>query len=175
MKLWRGAEKLINITADLMGRIGWLLVLYCMIFGVTDVFLRYIMNAPSQWIGTTIQAAVVLMACVGGPYALNHDAFVKLDLFYARARTRTKAILDVVTASFSLMFLVVLIWKGTGAALVAIKINQITPTAIPIPIYPLKTAIPIAAVLVLLVVIKQLVHDIRTIVFGDPREEDPIA
>src|SRR5690625_3751864 len=173
MKLGRGAEKLIDVTAGLMGRIGWLLVLYCMIFGVSDVFLRYVMNAPSQWIGTTIQAAVVLMACVGGPYALNHDAFVKLDLFYAQARMRTKAILDVLTASFSLMFLVVLIWKGIDAALMSIKINQVTPTAIPIPIYPLKTAIPIAAFLVLLVVLKKLVYDIRAIVFRGPGEEDP--
>lgn len=164
MMLWRGLEKLVDGIAEVLGRIGWLLVLYCMIFGVTDVFLRYVLNAPSQWIGTTLQAAMVLMACVGGAYALKHDSFVKLDLFYAGATTRTKAVLDVVTAPFTFLFLGVLIWRGIDAAELSIRLNQVTPTAVPIPIYPIKTLIPITAAIVLLIVLKQFVRDIMTII-----------
>jgi hypothetical protein len=42
-----------------------------------------------------------------------------------------------------------------------------TPTSIPIPIYPLKIFIPIAAIFMLLVVIKKLVADIRTVISGE--------
>ena len=42
---------------------------------------------------------VVLLACVGGVYALRYDSFVKLDLFYANASTRKKAILDLMNGS----------------------------------------------------------------------------
>lgn len=172
MKLWRGVERLIDAITEVLGRIGWLLILYCMIFGVTDVFLRYALNAPSQWIGTTLQAAMVLIACTGGAYALKYDAFVKLDLFYANASTRTKAVLDVLTAPFTLLFLGVLIWKGIDAALLSIKFKQVTPTAVPIPIYPIKSIIPMAAAIVLLVVVKQLVRDVRTMVgAGQPVSE----
>lgn len=171
MKLWRGVDWLIDAIAEFLGRIGWLLILYCMIFGVTDVFLRYALNAPSQWIGTTLQAAMVLMACTGGAYALKHDAFVKLDLFYANVSTRTKAVLDVLTAPFTLLFLGVLIWKGIDAALLSIRFNQVTPTAVPIPIYPIKSIIPMAGAIVLLVVVKQLVRDVRRIMRGDQPAE----
>ena len=171
MRASRGLETLVDGIAEVMGRIGWLLVLYCMIFGVTDVFLRYVMNAPSMWIGTTLQAAMVLIACVGGAYALKHDSFVKLDLFYANAAPRTQAVLDVITASFTFLFLGALIWKGTDAAALSIRLNQMTPTAVPIPIYPIKSVIPIAAFLVLLIVIKKLVQDLRTI-FGRPALEE---
>lgn len=163
MKIWGMIEKAIDLLAEMNGRIGWLLILYCMAFGVTDVFLRYVLNAPSLWIGTTIQAAMVLMACAGGAYSLNYDAFVKLDLFYARFSTRKKAICDIITVVFTFLYLSVLIWKGTEAALLSIKLKQVTPTGVPIPIYPIKTCIPIAAVFVFLVVIKKLVNDIRTI------------
>lgn len=173
MKLLSGFGRVIDLIAELAGRVGWVLVLYCMIFGVSDVFLRYALNAPSQWIGTTIQAAMVLIACVGGPYALRHGAFVKLDMFYARAKTRTRALLDVVTAPFALLFLSVLIWKGWGAAMISMKIKQVTPTAIAIPIYPVKIAIPIAAALVLLIVLKQLLRDLRTVFTGGPEKEEP--
>lgn len=168
--LLRGFETITNAVAELMGRIGWFLILYCMVFGVSDVFMRYVLNAPSQWIGTTLQAAMVLLACVGGVYALRYDSFVKLDLFYANASTRKKAILDVLTAPVAILFLGTLIWKGYEAASLSLMLNQWTPTAVPIPIYPIKFAIPISGFLVLLIVIQNLIRDLQT-VFG-PRDAE---
>ncbi len=163
----------IDAMSEFMGWIGWVLILYCMCFGITDVFLRYVLNAPSMWIGTSIQAAMVLIACFGGAYALNHGSFVKLDLFYAGASSRKKAILDILTVPFTFLFLGALIWKGIDAALLSIKLKQVTPTGVPIPIYPIKSAIPLAAMAVSLVVFKQLAIDIRTLVTGQtPQEKD---
>ena len=167
MKVWSMVEKTIDLIAEIMGRIGWVLLLYCMILGVTDVFLRYVLNTPSLWISTTVQFAMVLMACVGGVYALNDDAFVKLDLFYANFSARKKAICDIITVVFTFLFLYVLIWKGTAAAMLSVKLKQVTPTSIPIPLYPLKIFIPISGVIMMLVVIKKLVNDIRTVVNGE--------
>jgi TRAP-type mannitol/chloroaromatic compound transport system permease small subunit len=166
MRIWAVIEKVIDLISEFFGRIGWLLLLYCMLFGVTDVFLRYVLDSPSLWISTTVQVAMVLMACVGGVYALNDEAFVKLDLFYANFSDRKKAICDIITVVFTFMFLIVLIWKGSQAAMLSVKMNQVTPTSIPIPIYPLKIFIPISAVVMLLVVLKKLVNDIITVVTG---------
>ena len=163
--LLRGLEVTTSAISEVMGRIGWFLILYCMAFGVSDVFMRYALNQPSQWIGTTLQAAMVLLACTGGVYALQSDSFVKLDLFYANARDRTKAILDILTAPFAVLFLVVLIWKGYDAAALSLKLNQVTPTAVPIPIYPIKFAIPLSGCLVLLIVLKHFIRDLK-IAFG---------
>ncbi|MEZ5537063.1 MAG: TRAP transporter small permease subunit [Thiolinea sp.] len=163
MELWNKTERAIDFIAEMMGRFGWLLILYCMIFGVTDVFLRYVMNSPSLWISTTLQVAMVLLACVGGIYALNDNAFVKLDLFYANFSPKKQALCDIITVTFTLLFLGVLIWKGYQAAMLSIKLNQHTPTSIPIPIYPLKVFFPITGIVMLLVVIKKLVNDIRTL------------
>ncbi len=159
-------EKGIDAIAELVGRLGWVLLLYCMFFGIADVFLRYVLNAPSLWISVTVQAAMVLMACVGGVYALNDNAFVKLDLFYANFSDRKKAVCDIITVVFTFMFLIVLVWKGYSAALLSVKMKQVTPTSVPIPIYPLKIFIPVAGLVTLLVVIKKLVNDVITVVTG---------
>ncbi len=163
-------EKVIDFIAEVMGRIGWVLLLYCMIFGVSDVFLRYVLNKPSLWISTTVQIAMVLMACVGGIYALNDDNFVKLDLFYANFSARKKAICDIITVVFTVMFLTVLIWKGSSAAMLSLKMKQVTPTSIPFPIYPIKIFIPISAVIMLAVVFKKFVNDVITVVTGEKRK-----
>ncbi len=168
--LMRGLEALTGAISEFAGWIGWFLILYCMAFGVSDVFMRYLLNNPSQWIGTTLQAAMVLLACVGGIYSLQHDSFVKLDLFYANATTRKKAILDVLTAPIAILFLVTLIWKGYEAGSLSLMLNQWTPTSVPIPIYPIKFAIPLAGFFVLLIVIKKLLVDLQTIFGGEPDE-----
>jgi TRAP-type mannitol/chloroaromatic compound transport system permease small subunit len=167
MKFWNYTEKVIDFIAEVMGRIGWVLLLYCMIFGVTDVFLRYVLNSPSLWISTTVQIAMVLLACVGGIYALNDDNFVKLDLFYANFSPRKKAICDIITVVFTVMFLSVLIWKGTTAAQLSLKMKQVTPTSIPFPIYPIKIFIPISGIIMLVVVFKKFVNDVITVVTGE--------
>lgn len=161
MMIWRKAERALDYSAEFMGWLAWILILYCMILGVIDVFLRYVLNEPSLWIGTTIQAAMVLMACTAGVYAFKHNAFVKLDLLYANMSPRKKAVCDILTSVYTFLFLGVLIWKGIGAFQLSWMLNQATPTSVPIPIYPIKAAIPVSAALVLLLVIRQLVHDVR--------------
>lgn len=167
MMLWSSIEKAIDLIAEFMGRIGWALVIYCTFFGVYDVFLRYVLNSPSLWISTTLQYAMVMLACVGGLYSLNDNAFVKLDLFYANFSARTKALCDIITVVFTFLFLSVLVWKGYQAAMLSIKLNQHTPTSIPLPIYPLKAFFPITGLIMLLIVIKKLVRDVRILVGGE--------
>lgn len=163
MILWNAIEKTIDFIAEAMGRVGWLLILYCTFLGVTDVFLRYVLNSPSLWISTTLQIAMVLLACVGGIYSLNDNAFVKLDLFYANFSAKKKAICDIITVTFTFLFLAVLMWKGYQAAMLSVKLNQHTPTSIPFPIYPLKIFFPITGAIMMLIVIKKLVHDLQTL------------
>lgn len=163
MTVWRKLGESIDFVAEIMGKVGWVLILYCMVLGVTDVFLRYVLNSASLWIGTTLQAAMVLLACVGGVYALKHDSFVRLDVFYAALSRRGRAVCDVLTSVITFLFLGALIWKGWDAAMLSVRLNQHTPTAVPIPIYPIKIFIPITAVVVLLMVLKQLVIDIGII------------
>lgn len=170
MKVWSRIEQIIDSISEVLGRFGWLLVLYCMLFGLTDVILRYFFNQPSLWIGVTLQYAMVLMACVSGAYALKNDAFVKLDLFYANFSPRKKAICDIFTFVLAFLYLYVLIWKGTQAGLASLALKQVTPTAIPIPLYHLKLLIPFGAFCVLLVAIKNLVRDIQTVI-GYERKE----
>lgn len=167
MNIWSIIQKIIDYAAEIFGKIGWVLILYCMFFGVADVFLRYVLNQPSLWIGATIQAAMVLIACFGGTYALNHNAFVKLDLFYANFSPRKKAICDIITFFYTFLFLSVLIWKGIGAAQTSLMLKQVTPSGVPIPIYPIKMVIPAAAFFTLLVAIKKFINDIITSIKGE--------
>ena len=160
MKMWNIFEKFIDIIINIFGKVAWVLVFYCMIFGVIEVFMRYVMNSPTLWISTTVQCAMVLLACFAGVYSYGHNAFVKLDLFYANFSERKKAAVDIITAIFAFMFLYIIVTKGYDAAILSIKMNQVTPTAIPIPIYLIKPFIPVAGIVIFMIAIKNFVNDI---------------
>lgn len=164
MSFWSKAETVLDLSAEAMGRVGWLVVLYCTVLGVTDVFLRYVINAPSLWIGTTVQFAMVLMACVGGVYALKHDYFVKLDLLYANLTSRKQAVCDIITSVYTFSFLAVLIWHGWQAAELSMMLDQKTPTAISMPVYPIKILIPLIGLFVLAMVLRKFVNDVRFLI-----------
>src|SRR5699024_1969325 len=166
MKLLETLGKGIDLISNIFGRIGWLLILYAMTLGLIEVILRYVFNSPTQWIALTIQFSMVLLACVAGPYALNNNEFVKLDVFYERFSDRTKAIVDTMTSVLTYLYLYVLITRGFDAAMASLKRHEMTPTAVQLPVYPLKFAIPIAAIITLVVALKKSGKDIRTIING---------
>lgn len=157
-------DRCVDRIADLNGVLAGLLITYCMVLGVVDVFLRYALNSASLWIGPTLQAAMVLIACTAGVYAFKEGTFVRLDLIYDGLSRRTKAILDLLTAGLGLIFLWVLMWKGKEAVELALLLKQTTPTVIPMPLAPIKAAIPISAMLMTIFVIRQIIKDIVTLI-----------
>ena len=165
MKSWNKIGQAIDSTSEWMGRVGWFIILYLMSFGLYDVMMRYLFDKPSLWIWLTLQYGMVTLAGVAGGYALLHGSFVKLDLLYGRFSLRGKAIADIFTFVFTLLYCVILIWKGIEAAHMSITIRQMTPTAIRLPLYPLKAIIPLGGFLLLLVAVKKFVFDVKTVFY----------
>jgi len=161
MSIWNKMDNAIPAISGGGRRIGWILILYMMTFGLTDVFLRYIFNAPSMWIATTLQFSMVLLVIFEGADALHSKSFVRMDVFYVKMSPRGRAISDLCTSWLILLFCVVLIWKGIELAQFATGIRQVTPTAIPFPLYPFKWLVPVGVFAVLLVALQKLAYDIK--------------
>jgi len=163
VKVWNQGGKALDSVNEVMLRIGWILVLYIMSFGLADVILRYVFNAPSLWIYLTLQFSMVVLVALCGGYALHQGAFVKMDVFYIHFSPRGKAIADIFTFVLTLLFSVMLIWKGAGHFMSSLEIRQVTPSAIPLPVYPIKAFIPLGGFLLLAVAVRKLISDIRTV------------
>lgn len=163
MKVWNRTGQALDSVNEVMLRAGWILVLYIMCFGLADVILRYVFNAPSLWIYLTLQFSMVVLVALCGGYALHQGAFVKMDVFYTHFSPRGKAIADIFTFVLTLLFAVMLIWKGAAHFMSSLEIRQLTPSAIPLPVYPIKAFIPVGGCLLLAVAVRKLISDIRTV------------
>lgn len=130
---------------------AWLIVAL-MLTVCIEVFKRYILNAPDAWIYdvNNMMYGTLFMMC--GAYTLSQDAHVRGDFLYGSMKPRTQASLDL--ALYILFFLpgiAALIYAGYEYAGDSWRIGEHSNVSSDgPPVYPFKTIIPIAGVLVML-------------------------
>jgi len=131
--------------------VAWL-ILVLMSAVCIEVFKRYILNAPTSWAFDldSMLYGTLFMMC--GAYTLAQDAHVRGDFLYGSMKPRTQATLDLVLyILFFLPGVIALIYAGYDYAAISWHINEHSNvTAEGPPVYPFKTIIPIAGVLVLI-------------------------
>ena len=126
---------------------------------VYEVVVRYVFNQPTQWgheLGIFMFGVAGLLA---GGYVLLHKAHVNLDILYSRVSRRKQAILDLVTAPLFFFIMILIIWQGGDFALISWKTLEHSSSPWGPPFYPVKTIIPIAALLLLFQGIAKFIRD----------------
>jgi TRAP-type mannitol/chloroaromatic compound transport system permease small subunit len=158
----------IDRISQVSGKIfAWLVLVLTVVVGV-EVFKRYILNQPTAWIFDldAFLYGTLFMMC--GAYTLAVNGHVRGDFLYSSMRPRVQAGLDL--ALYFLFFIpgiVALVYAGTDYAALSWRINEhSTVTAEGPPIYPFKSFIPIAGVLVLLQGLSEIVRCVRCLKTG---------
>lgn len=141
---------------------AWLVVPMFLLL-MADVIMRYVVGSAAIWTAEFAQLIFGVYAVIAGGYLLVERAHVNVDIVYGNLSQRRKAAIDLATSLLLFLFLAVLIWQGTDMAWEsAAKLE--TSNSIWYPhIWPVKIAIPVAGVLLLLQAFVRLASDIRTV------------
>ena len=143
---------------------AWCIII--LTFGVSyEVFVRYALRAPTTWaydISYMMYGALFLMA---GAYTVSRNGHVRGDFLYRLWPHRTQAIIDLVLyVLFYLPGIGALIYAGTHFSRMSWRFGEVSVfSPANIPIFPMKTLIPIAGVLLLLQGISEILRCIECI------------
>ena len=152
--------RVIDIISDKTGKgVSFFLIILAIAL-IYEVVARYVFNKPTQWaheLGMFMFGSACMLA---GAYVLLHKAHVNLDLLYSRVTRRKQAILDLFTAPVFFFVTILIIWHSTDFALNSWKMLEISSSPWHPPYYPIKTIIPIAAILLLLQGIVKFTRDL---------------
>ena len=150
----------IDAISTWVGKTAAWLIIGLMTVVCVEVFKRYIMNAPTAWIFDLDNMLYGTLFMMCGAYTLAQDAHVRGDFLYGSMRPRTQATLDLVLyIVFFLPGVIALIYAGIDYAAISWHINEHSNvTAEGPPVYPFKTVIPIAGVLVLIQGLAEIVR-----------------
>jgi len=150
-RLQRILHSVDRISAAAGKAFAWLIVSLMLVVCV-EVVKRYLLNAPTAWIYDVdnMMYGTLFMMC--GAYTLSQNGHVRGDFLYGSMRPRTQAALDL--ALYLLFFLpgiAALIYAGTDYAAYSWRIREHSNVSAEGPaVYPFKTMIPVAGVLVML-------------------------
>lgn len=118
---------------------------------------------PSYWTLEMAQFALVAYYLVGGPYSIQMESNVRMDLFYGEWSTRKKAWFDSFTVVLLIFYLGVLLYGGIDSTLYAIEYNERAPTLWRPLLWPVKTVMCFGIFLMLLQAVSELIKDIAKI------------
>ena len=143
---------------------AWCIII--LTFGVSyEVFVRYVLRAPTTWaydISYMMYGALFLMA---GAYTVSRNGHVRGDFLYRLWPQRVQAIIDLVLyILFYLPGIGALIYAGIHFSRMSWRFGEVSIfSPANIPIFPMKTLIPIAGVLLLLQGISEILRCIECI------------
>ena len=135
-----------------------LLVAPLIVANVVEVFMRYVMNAPTSWALDVTTMSYGALFMLGAAYALLKGAHVRTDMLWEKFSDRKKGIIDSVTyLLFFLPSMVVLFGISIDDFFYSLSINEKSTSGIWQPvIWPLRAVIPLAAALLFLQGISEL-------------------
>jgi TRAP-type mannitol/chloroaromatic compound transport system permease small subunit len=138
---------------------GWLILILTL--GVSyEVFVRYALSAPTTWafdFSYITYGALFLMA---GAYTLSRGGHVRGDVVYRLWQPRTQALVDLILyVIFFMPAVLAFIYSGWNYASMSIRFREVSifsPAGV--PVFPLKTLVPITGVLLLLQGIAEIIR-----------------
>jgi TRAP-type mannitol/chloroaromatic compound transport system permease small subunit len=128
-----------------------------------EVFSRYALDAPRAWAFDAMIMLYGTMFMMAGAYTLAKNGHVRGDVLYGFFQPRTQATIDLILyIVFFLPGVIALTYAGYFYAAESWRINEhSTITYEGPPIYPFKTAIPLAGAILL---VQGIVEIIRCII-----------
>jgi TRAP-type mannitol/chloroaromatic compound transport system permease small subunit len=127
---------------------------------IYEVVARTAFSKPTLWSNETTIYLSAMTYLIAGGYALRHRRHVRIDVIYERRSPKAQARLDLVTFIFFLGYAGTLLWVGFEMAWDSFLQRETTATPWDPPIWPVKMAIPLAGLLLLLQGVANLLRDL---------------
>lgn len=154
---------------------SWLVVALTLLIGY-EVFSRYVLNNPHAWAFDVMIMMYGTMFMMAGAYTLSKNGHVRGDILYGFLKPRTQAIFDLILyVVFFIPGVIALAYAGYEYAADSWRILEHSSiTADGPPLYPFKTIIPLAGVILLLQGLVEIFRCVVCIQQGEwpSREQD---
>jgi len=153
------ADRIDRLTTAVGRTVAWL-ALAIVLLQFTLVVARYLFGLGSIWLTETVIYAHATLFMLAAAWTLRAGGHVRVDVFYAEASPRTKAIIDLAGSLLLLLpFAAVLIWLSVPYAARSWAVLERSQESSGLPlVYALKTLIPLFAVMMALQGIAQAIR-----------------
>ena len=152
--------KYVDYVSTKFGRAAMYLIFVMIGVLLLGALTRNILDIPLSWTVEMAQFTMTAYYILGGPYSIQMDDHVRMDLIYDRYSDKTKARIDVFTNMFLVFYLVVLLIGAISSTQYAIEYNQKKFSQWNPSMIPIKVIMTFGIVLMLLQTISTFFKDL---------------
>ena len=116
--------RVVDYLSTKAGRAAMYLIFVMIGVLLLDALTRNVIRIPLHWCIEMAQFTMAAYYIVGGPYSMQLDSHVRMDLLYSRFSVKNRARLDCFTALFLVIYLVVLLIGAVSSTMYAIEYDQ---------------------------------------------------
>jgi len=149
------------------GKIAGWLVLLVIGFIIYEILMRYVFHLPTLWVSESMVFGAGLTYVLGAAWALQDNRHVKIDLIYGRLKPRQRAVMDSFTFVFFALYLGVFLWATIEYSRRSVSVLETSGSAWDPPVYPIKLALAVGVVLMLLQGIAKFIRDLHFAIKGN--------
>ena len=158
----RSVNKISEVSGSILMWFAWILTFIIM----WEIIGRTFFNSPTVWAHELSGMVFGALSILSGAYTLRYKGHVNMDLFYVNRSPRGKAIMDLITFPFFLVFVITVLWLGWEFAWRSVQIMELSQSDWAPPLWPIKLTIPLGAILLLIQGVANLLNDILIIKTG---------
>lgn len=146
----RFLESIDNIS-ETTGRISSWIIPVLAILVVIEVILRRFFGSPTIWNFEVTKQLYAFHFMIVAPFTLLHGAHISIDIIYEKFSIKKRDILDIVSyIVFFFPFWTVVFIEGLKYSKASWAIHETGMGIFAIPLYPIKTIIPLTALLMII-------------------------
>lgn len=129
-----------------------------------EVIARYVFNSPTNWAHESMFLMFGMQYLLAGGFVLREGAHVRVDVLYNYLSKRGKAMVDILTSVFFFIFMFTLLFTGWTFFYDSYEVNEVSISEWGIQYWPIKFALSLGAVLLLLQGLALLIKDIAVVI-----------
>ena len=150
----------IDKLSIVVGKFSMYLVFLMMGILLYESISRTLFDKPHIWVVEIAQFTMAAYYLLGGGYSMILDGHVRMDLLYGRWSAKRQALMDVITASMLIFYLIFLLVGAYSSIEYALQYGQVNYTPWAPPLAPIKIIMGLGMLLMLLQSISMFFKDL---------------
>ena len=153
----------IDYSSELSGVFGSICLLAVTLIIVYEVFMRYLFNSPTTWVGEMSIYLSMGIGFMGLAYALKDDGHFSIVLLVDRLTPKNRLRLKVFTDFVAMLYCCVFIYKGISMVHFSYIFDDVSTGMMETPLWIPGSLVPLGGLLLALQFVNKLADDFKAL------------
>ena len=164
--------RVLDKIEDSFSFIAGIMLAFIMLSVCLEVFMRYFLNRPLQWVIELTEYALLYITFLGTAWLLKGEGHITVDVILIRFGPKTQSCLKIFSSVIGIIISFFLVWYGFEVTWENYREGIYNITVLEFPKAPILVIIPVGSLILLLQFIRRAYGSLLDLVDKRPRADN---